>query len=50
MRKFVKKFILCVIFGACILGFYLCEKWELGMWMQIGKVIGSRTNIMGADR
>jgi hypothetical protein len=50
MRKFVKTFILCVILGACILGFYLCGKWELGMWMRIGKAIGSHTNVMSGDK
>jgi hypothetical protein len=50
MRKAVKTFILCVIFGACILGCYLYGKWELGMWMQIGKAMGNHTNVMTGDR
>jgi hypothetical protein len=50
MRKPVKTFIFFVILGACILGFYLCGKWELGMWMKIGKALGSRANVMGDDK
>jgi hypothetical protein len=50
MRKLVKTFIFFIIFGACILGFYVCGKWELGMWMKIGKVIGNHTNVMNGDR
>ena len=49
MRKLVKTFILFVILGAFILGFYLYAKWEIGMWMQIGKAIGSRTHVTSGD-
>jgi len=50
MKKLVKRFILCVILGAFILGFYLYAKWELGMWVKIGKALGSRTNVMSGDK
>jgi len=50
MSKPFKTFIFFVILGACILGLYLYAKWELGMWVKIGKALGSRTNVMSGDR
>lgn len=50
MRKPVKSFILFVILGAFILGFYFYAKWELGMWMKIGKGLGSRANVTSGDK
>ncbi len=50
MRKPVKTFILFVILGAFIVGFYLYAKWELGMWMKIGKALGSHSNVMSGDK
>jgi hypothetical protein len=50
MRKPVKTFILFVIFGAFMLGFYLYAKWEMDMWMKIGKSLGSRTNVISGDK
>jgi hypothetical protein len=50
LKKLVMSLILCVILGVWILGFYFCGKWELGMWMQIGKALGNRGNVMSGDR
>jgi hypothetical protein len=50
MEKPIKTFIFYVILGALILGIYLYAKWELGMWMKIGKSLGSRGNVMSEDK